>query len=101
MTSIEMMLDKMGSPNNKVETIKDENKTIYFASNTEEVEFDDMEGKDTYIYLYALIVKNNSKQAISFEMEHTCFNSDKKPCRIDFKKEKEVGMGMLKSIKFK
>ena len=99
--TLDVILDNINAPDNtKVEKYEDEMKTVYYAENIEEYHADDG-SIDTYFYFYGFIANNNSKQAIYFELEDTCFNSDSKKCEIDFEKEKQMGLEMMKSVEFK
>jgi len=99
-TRLEKLLEDISAPSDKeIKTIKDEDKTVYFADNIHNFEFED--GTSTYYYLYALVADNHSKQAISIELRHACFDSDKRDCEIDFNKEKNMGIKMLESVVFK
>ena len=99
--TLDVILDNINATDNtKVEKLEDENKTVYYAENIEEYHADDG-SIDTYFYYYGFIADSNSKQALYFELEDTCFNSDSKKCEIDFEKEKKMGLEMMKSVKFK
>ena len=100
-STLRIMLEDLNAPaNTKVEQYEDENKTVYYAENIEEYHADDG-SIDTYFYFYGFIADTNSKQALYFELEDTCFNSDSKKCEIDFEKENKMGLEMMKSVKFK
>ena len=99
--TLDVILDNINAPDNtKVEKYEDEMKTVYYAENIEEYHADDG-SIDTYFYFYGFIADTNSKQALYFELEDTCFNSDSKKCEIDFEKENKMGLEMMKSVKFK
>lgn len=94
------LLKKINAPTDaEVQKIEGENKTVYHAENIEEYHAEDG-SIDTYFYLYGFITDNNSKQALYFELEDTCFNSDSKKCEIDFEKEKKMGLKMMESVEF-
>ena len=98
-TKVNIMLEDMSAPKGtEVKKIIDENKTVYYADNIKEVKSGD--GAATFYYMFGLITDNRSKQAISFELDHTCFDSDQMKCPIDFEKEKKMGIQMMESIKF-
>ena len=95
------LLKKINAPvGAEVEKVEGENITVYYAENIDEYHADNG-SIDTYFYFYGFITDNNSKQALYFELEDTCFNSDSKKCEIDFEKEKEMGLEMMKSVEFK
>ncbi|WP_156914156.1 hypothetical protein [Paucisalibacillus globulus] len=97
---LDMIRDKLNAPDDiefTEEKLKDN--TIYYIEYIDEYKEDDM--VDTYYYLYGLISDNNSKQAIFFELEDTCFNSNTLGCSINFEAEKKLGTKMMESIKFK
>ena len=100
-STLRTMLKDINAPENtKVEIYEDEDKTVYYAEN-----IDDFitENNDTnrYFYFYGFIADNHSKQALFFELEDTCFHVNEKECQIDFEKEKEMGLKMMKSVVFK
>ena len=98
--TMDVMLDKINAPEDtKVEKHKEDDKTVYYVENIDEYHAED-ERTATYFYLYGLIADNKSKQALYFELENACFDSDTKPCEIDFEVEKEMGLKMMKSVEF-
>jgi len=97
-TSVDTMLEKMGAREKVAEKYQDENKTVFYANDIKELKTE--YGQSTILNLFAFITDNHSKQAIYFEMKHTCLDSDIHICSIDFEKEKNMGIKMLKSIKF-
>jgi hypothetical protein len=100
-TRVKGLLRKVNAANDtEINKFEDENKTVYYVENIEEYHAADG-SIDTYFYFYGFITDNKSRQALYFELEDTCFNSDTKDCEIDFEKEKILGLEMMKSVEFK
>ncbi|UAC47611.1 hypothetical protein K6959_13200 [Bacillus aquiflavi] len=98
---LKILLEQINAPSDtKIETIKDDNKTVYYAENIDDYTFEDG-STDTSFYLYGFITDNRSKQALYFDLRHKCFYSNEKKCEIDFDKEKAMALKMLESIQFK
>ncbi|WP_147675238.1 hypothetical protein [Numidum massiliense] len=98
-TRIRSMLRKINAPaDTEVKTFKDNNKTVYCAENVDEYKEGDASTDKTF-YFYGFIVHNVSKQALYFNLEHTCFDSHNR-CPIDFEKEKKMALQMMKSVEF-
>lgn len=98
-TRIRSLLRKIQAPSDtKVNTFKDGNKTVYYAENVDVYKAEDGT-TDTTFYYYAFITHNQSKQALYFELENTCFYSNER-CSIDFEKEKKMALKMMKSVEF-
>ena len=95
-----MIRDKLHAPEDiEFTEVKLKDNTIHYMEYIDEFKDEDM--VDTYYYLYGLISNNNSKQAIYFELEDTCFNNNTLGCSINFETEKKLGIKMMESIKFK
>ncbi|UAC47613.1 hypothetical protein K6959_13210 [Bacillus aquiflavi] len=98
--ALRVMLKKINAPSDtKIETIKDDNKTVYYAENISDYEAEDGSINTTF-FLYGLITDNRSKQALYFNLRQKCFDSNEK-CEIDFDKEKAMALKMLESVQFK
>ena len=100
-STLRIMLEDINAPaNTKVEKYEDENKTVYYAGNIDDyiTENDDI---NRYFYFYGFIADNSSKQALYFELEDTCFHRTEEDCEIDFEKEKQMGLKMMKSVEFR
>ncbi|MBA4536911.1 hypothetical protein H1Z61_07085 [Bacillus aquiflavi] len=97
---LKILLEQIDAPSDtKIETIKDDNKTVYYAENIDNYE---AEGGNinTNFFLYGFITDNHSKQSLYFNLRQKCFDSSEK-CEIDFDKEKAMALKMLESIQFK
>ena len=100
-STLNVIRNKISAPENLEFTKKEyEDKTIYYIEFLYEYKADDG-SKHTYDHFYGLIGDNHSKQAIYFEQDNVCMNSDTKKCSINFEAEHELGLRMMESIKFK
>ena len=99
--TLDVILDEINAPDNtEVEKYEDQAKTLYYVESIDEYHADDG-SVDRIFYFHGFITDNSSKQAIYFKLRDKCFNIDTKKCEIDFEKEKQMGLKMMKSIEFK
>lgn len=99
--TLDVILDDINAPDNtNFEKYEDDAKTVYYVENIDDYNADDG-SVDRIFYFHGFITDNNSKQAIYFNLRNKCFNFDTKECEIDFEKEKQIGLKMMKSVVFK
>ena len=99
--TLDVILEDISASENTVfKKIEDEGKTVYYVENIDDYI---TENGDTnrYFYFYGFIGDNRSEQALYFELEDTCFHTNEKECKIDFEREKHMGLEMMKSVEFK
>lgn len=89
----------VASEDTDVEKFSDNNKIVYYVKHIDKF-YANESSINIQFHLYGLIKENDAKQGLCFELENTCFDNDIQPCEIDFETKKDMGLEIMKSVKF-